>query len=68
MFIPPKKNPVAAAASGTKKSDSKNTSKVSEEDKEDSKWNILDSCCFAPYKVLFAPATMVVKAVANKVK
>jgi hypothetical protein len=65
MFIPPKKKTNTTEAA---QSESKNTSKVSEEDKEDSKWNILDSCCFAPYKVLFAPATMVVKAVANKVK
>ena len=68
MFTPPKKNPVVAAAPKKTQASSKNTSKVSEEEKEDSKWNILDSCCFAPYKVLFAPATMVVKAVANKVK
>ena len=61
MFIPPKKTQAQQPAS-------KNTSKVTEEEKEDSKWNILDSCCFAPYKILFAPATMVVKAVANKVK
>jgi hypothetical protein len=62
MFIPPKKNKVEP----TTKEAKVNTS--SAEETEDSKWSVLDSCCFAPYKVLFAPATMVVKAVANKVK
>jgi hypothetical protein len=67
MFIPPKKN--AVTGNGQKKTPTQQTAKVStEEEKEDSRWSVLDSCCFAPYKVLFAPATMVVKAVANKVK
>lgn len=72
MFVPPKKNhtlgidPKKAQTQPTSKASASST--VVNEEKEDSKWNILDSCCFAPYKVLFAPATMVVKAVANKVK
>jgi hypothetical protein len=66
MFIPPKKKiqPATAAAQPT----NKDSTVTHNEDKEDSKWNVLDSCCFAPYKVLFAPANMVIKAVANKVK
>jgi hypothetical protein len=62
MFIPPKKKVQATPPT------SKESTVVTNEDKEDSKWNILDSCCFAPYKVLFAPANMVIKAVASKVK
>jgi hypothetical protein len=69
MFVPPKKKndnlPAKAQQPATK--NTKETATTAEE-KEDSKWNVLDSCCFAPYKVLFAPVTMVAKAVANKVK
>lgn len=63
MFVPPPKK------NNNAKPTSKETveSTAAAEEKEDSKWNIIDTCCL-PYKVLFAPATMVVKAVANKVK
>jgi hypothetical protein len=63
MFVPPlKKN---SNVKPTSKETAQSTAAA--EEKEDSKWSIIDTCCL-PYKVLFAPATMVVKAVANKVK
>jgi hypothetical protein len=71
MFVPPLKNKpdkkpqpskTTAAAQSTKES-------VQQPEKEESsQWNVLDSCCLAPYKVLFAPITMVAKAVTHKVK
>lgn len=62
FFVPPTKNhpdkkPTKQQATETK---------VAEE--EDSKWGILDSCCFAPYKALFYPATKLAQMVASKLK
>jgi hypothetical protein len=64
MFVPPKHQPNKKP---TKESTKESETKVSDE-KEDSKWNVLDSCCFAPYKVLFAPVTKLAQVVSHKVK
>ena len=51
------------------KSPAKGSAKVSEskvDGKDDSsKWNILDSCCFSPYKVLFAPITKIAQVISQ---
>lgn len=71
MFVPPTKNKPDKTPMKTQQGQhpTKEAGETKTEEKEDSsKWNVLDSCCFAPYKLLFAPATTLVKVIHNKVK
>jgi hypothetical protein len=68
MFVPPLKNKPDKKPQPSKTTQSTKESVQQPEKEESSQWSVLDSCCLAPYKVLFAPITMVAKAVTHKVK